>query len=56
MTSQNLRRRLRRLHRYFTVILLSLYVVSGITMLAIGESPHVQWRMHIMIGIFRGIA
>ena len=56
MEFRGLRRRLRRLHRYLAVLLLSLYVMSGITMLAIGESPHVQGWFHILIGITHGLA
>ena len=56
MRWRNLRRYLRRFHRHLAMVLLSLYVVSGVTMLAICETPQIQGWIHIAIGILHGIA
>lgn len=53
MNSAQIRRLLRR--RHFKVITPWLYIISGVTMLAIGESPTLQGWIHIVIGIVESL-
>ena len=57
MNLTTLHRHLRRIHRKrLSPLLPWLYLISGITMLTIGESPRVQGCIHILIGIVHGLA
>jgi hypothetical protein len=47
--------RLRKYRRYFRALIVSAYIVSGLTLIAGAHSPQIHGCLYVLIGILHGV-